>query len=172
MTTLMNTDEKFYEDDNGVYFKSGYLSQWYEAPFIIDDTNYNCCEKFMMYQKAIYFQDYEIAKEILNTNDPKEHKKLGRMVKNFDEEKWNNICELVVYKANYAKFTQNLNLKEKLLKTGKKIIVECSPYDNIWGNGLDITNTLKTSPENWKGTNKLGRILMVVRDNIMNNYYS
>ena len=92
------------------------------------------------------------------------------MVKNFDEEKWNNICELVVYKANYAKFTQNLNLKEKLLKTGKKIIVECSPYDNIWGNGLDITNTLKTSPENWKGTNKLGRILMVVRDNIMNNY--
>ena len=162
----MNTDEKFYEDNNGVYFKSGYLSQWYEAPIIIDDINYNCCEKFMMYQKAIYFQDYEIAKNILNTNDPKEHKKFGRMVKNFDEEKWNNICELIVYRANYVKFTQNLNLKEKLLKTGDKIIVECSPYDQIWGNGLDITNTLKTSPENWKGTNKLGKILMVVRDNI------
>jgi len=168
MTFTMNTDEKFYENDNGVYFKSGYLSQWHEAPFLIDDTNYNCCEKYMMYQKAIYFKDYEIARQILSTNEPKEHKKLGRLVKDFDENKWNEVCELIVYKANFAKFTQNLNLKEKLLKTGDKIIVECSPYDEIWGNGLNITDTLTTFVKNWKGTNKLGKILMNVRENIKN----
>lgn len=162
----MNINENFYENDKGVYFKSGYLSQWYEAPFIIDDINYNCCEKFMMHQKTLYFEDYEIAKEILNTDDPKEHKKLGRMVKNFNEDKWNDVCELIVYKGNYAKFSQNSNLKKKLLNTDNKIIVECSPYDKIWGNGLNITNTLKTPYENWEGTNKLGKILMIVRDNI------
>ena len=163
----MNTDEKFYENDIGVYFKSEYLSQWYEASFVVDNINYNCCEKYMMYQKAIYFKDYETAEKILNTDEPKEQKKFGRLVKNFDENKWNEVCELIVYTANYAKFTQNLNLKEKLLNTGDKIIVECSPYDAIWGNGLDITNTLNTPIENWKGTNKLGKCLMLVRKNII-----
>lgn len=163
-----NHNEKFYENDEVVYFKSGYLSQWFEAPFIIDDKSYNCCEKYMMYQKALYFKDEETANKILETNDPKEHKKLGRLVKNFNENKWNEVCELIVYKANFAKFTQNLELKEKLLKTGTKIIVECSPYDSIWGNGLDISTTLITPEKNWKGTNKLGKVLMRVRNNIKN----
>ena len=162
----MNTNEKFYENETGVYFKSGYLSQWHEVPIVIDDTSYNCCEKYMMYQKALYFKDLEIANQIYNTNDPKEQKKFGRLVKNFDETKWNNVCEFIVYKANYAKFTQNLDLKKKLLKTGEKIIVECSPYDKIWGNGLNITDTLNTPIENWEGKNKLGKILMDVRENI------
>ena len=96
----MNTDEKFYENDIGVYFKSEYLSQWYEASFVVDNINYNCCEKYMMYQKAIYFKDYETAEKILNTDEPKEQKKFGRLVKNFDENKWNEVCELIVYTAN------------------------------------------------------------------------
>jgi hypothetical protein len=38
------------------------------------------------------------------------------------------------YKGNFAKFTQNPDLKQKLLNSGGKIYVECSPYDKIWGN--------------------------------------
>ena len=38
MTTY---NEKFYENDNGVYFKSNYPSQWYESTFIIDLPNSN-----------------------------------------------------------------------------------------------------------------------------------
>jgi len=162
----MNTDEKFYEDDNGVYFKTGYLSQWHEAPMIIDDINYNCCEQYMMHQKALYFKDYESADEILKTSNPKIQKSLGRLVKNFDEKKWNDVCDAIVYKGNYAKFTQNSYLKELLLNTKDKIIVESSPYDSIWGIGLNITDTLKTPPEEWKGMNKLGKVIMLVRKNI------
>jgi ribA/ribD-fused uncharacterized protein len=163
MTTY---NEKFYENDNGVYFKSNYPSQWYESTFIIDGKEYNCCEKYMMEQKALYFNDIEIAEMIMNTNDPKEHKQLGRNVKNFDEYKWNMVADEIVYKANLAKFSQNAELKNKLLATGGKMFVECSPYDRIWGNGLNITDTLKTPMIEWLGTNRLGLAIMKVRNTL------
>lgn len=164
----MATDhnEKFYENDDGVYFKSNYPSQWYESAFIIDGKLYNCCEKYMMEQKALYFNDIEIAENIMKTNDPKEHKKLGRSVKNFDENKWNTVADDIVYKANLAKFSQNEELKNKLLATGGKMFVECSPYDKIWGNGLNITDTLNTPIINWLGTNRLGLAIMKVRNTL------
>ena len=163
----MNVDEKFYENDEGLYFKSGYPSQWYIAPIIMEEleqTKYNCCEQRMMYMKALAFKDYETADLIMKTQDPKEQKKLGRLVKNFNAEEWDKIADDIVYETNYAKFNQHPELKEKLLSTGNKIIVEASPYDNIWGNGLDITTTLNTPQEKWLGTNRLGKILMKVRE--------
>ncbi len=162
----MNTDEKFYENDNGLYFKSGYPSQWFLAPITIDNQEFNCCEQRMMYMKALTFNDKETADLIMMEKEPKEQKKLGRLVKNFDADKWDTIADEIVYEANLAKFTQHQELNEKLLTTGNKIIVECSPYDKIWGNGLDITTTLNTPEEEWKGTNRLGKAIMKVRETL------
>jgi ribA/ribD-fused uncharacterized protein len=162
-------NEKFYENENGVYFKSSYPSQWYISLFIINDITYNCCEQYMMAQKANYFKDYEIQKMIMEAIEPKEQKSLGRQVKNFDENEWNKIADNIVYQANLAKFSQNQELKEKLISTGTKIFVECSPYDKIWGNGLNITDTINTHPDNWLGTNRLGKAIMRVRDYLNTN---
>jgi len=167
--TTYNTDEKFFENDELVCFKSDYLSQWFIAPFELNGITYNCCEKYMMYKKALLFKDDETASLILNENIPKEQKKLGRLVKNFNEDVWNEYADNIVYEGNFAKFLQNNNLKNKLLLTNNKIIVECSPYDKIWGNGLDITTTLKTPINEWIGKNKLGKILMKVRETLKNN---
>ena len=166
MTKMANTDEKFYEDANGVYFKSGYLSQWFPCTFAISDMSFNCCEQWMMYNKAKVFGDIEIATLLLHETDPKCQKEYGRAVKNFDPIKWDEICDDIVYNGNLAKFAQNQELKDKLLATGDKIIVECAPYDKIWGNGLSITDTLRTPQDSWNGTNRLGKALMKVRDTI------
>ena len=162
MTTIVN--EKFYENDNGIYFKSDYPSQWFPSTFTINDLTFNCCEQWMMYNKAKLFGDIETATLILNETDPKSHKKLGRLVKNFNAEKWDEVADDIVFRGNFEKFKQNPILKDKLIATGNKIIVECSPYDSIWGNGLCITDTLKTPMESWKGTNRLGKAIMKVRD--------
>ena len=160
----MSHSEKFYENENGVYFKSNYPSQWYISPFIIDNIQYNCCEQFMMAMKARIFNDTETETLIMNATEPKEQKQLGRTVKNFNDDEWNKLADDIVFQGNLAKFSQNPTLKELLLNTGNKIIVECSPYDAIWGNGLNITDTLNTPSENWKGTNRLGKAIMKVRN--------
>ena len=161
---MSNNDEKFFENHSGVYFKSNWPSQWYISEFVLDGITYNCCEKRMMYKKAIKFDDLETACLILKADDPKEIKKLGRLVKNFCQDKWNEIADDVVFTTNLAKFSQNKKLYKLLMNTGDKKIVECSPYDSIWGNGLNITDTLNTPENEWKGTNRLGKALMRVRD--------
>ena len=51
---------------NYVFFWNGIYSQWHKAPMTINGVEYNCCEQFMMHQKALTFNDFHIAGEILN----------------------------------------------------------------------------------------------------------
>lgn len=163
---IANENEKFFENENGVYFKSGYPSQWYESEFNIGGKKFENCEQWMMYMKAITFNDIEIAEKVMKTTDPKEIKALGREVKNFEVNAWNAVADDVVFRGNVAKFSQNQELKELLLATGDKKFVECATYDPIWGIGMDITTALRTPEEEWKGTNRLGKAIMNAREYI------
>jgi ribA/ribD-fused uncharacterized protein len=122
----------------------------------------------MMAKKAQTFDDKETYDLIMAAKEPKEQKKLGRSVKNFNETEWNKVADRIVYDANLLKFTQNNDLYNMLVKTNDKLIVECSPYDSIWGNGLNITDTLKTNIDLWPGTNRLGKAIMRVRETLQN----
>ena len=53
---------------------------------------------------------------------------------------------------------------EFLLSTEDAILAEASPYDKIWGIGLDRETALKGSVDQWQGENLLGCALMEVRD--------
>ncbi len=142
------------------------FSQFYPTKFQIDNKEFNCAEQFMMYSKAITFNDYDIADKILEEQRPEKQKKLGRLVDNFDPIKWNNIAEHIVYQGNYAKFTQNTNLLEKLFLTDKSELVEVNPSDTIWGIGLPPNNPQIYDKRKWRGQNKLGIILTKLREDL------
>jgi len=129
----------------------------------IDSIEYNCCEQYMMHQKALTFGDTDTAKLIMKAEHPKDQKALGRQVKNFDKAKWDTVSIGIVYKGNYAKFSQNDELGDELLATGNKILVEASPYDTIWGIGMGEKEPGINDPANWKGLNLLGWSIMLVR---------
>ena len=97
--------------------ENGYLSNWYESKFIVDHVKFSSMEQFMMYQKAITFQDQTIAKEILQTKDSAKIKQLGRQVRNYNDHIWNGIRQIVVYEGLVAKFSQNEELKKQLKET-------------------------------------------------------
>jgi ribA/ribD-fused uncharacterized protein len=74
-----------------------------------------------------------------------------------------------VYKGNLAKFTQNESLKEQLLATANKLLVEASPYDQIWGIGMKEEDEGIDNPINWKGQNLLGWAITLVKQELNNN---
>ena len=120
-----------------------------------------------MHKKALFFGDNETAELIIKATEPSEQKKLGRLVKNFDVNKWNEVADQIVEDANYSKFSQNPDLKQLLINSGTKKFVECAPYDPIWGIGLNITDALNTPESEWKGTNRLGKAIMRARERIL-----
>ena len=106
----------------------------------------------------------EIVEQILRSRNPREQKALGRKVSNFDATTWNRVCRGIVYRGNLAKYKQNAPLRELLLATGEKPIVEASPTDRIWGIGLSVDDGRAHDPARWRGTNWLGIALTQVRE--------
>ena len=155
-------------------FWRGPFSQWSASPFVIDGIIYNTCEQWMMACKARLFNDEEILEKIMKENDPSKQKLLGKQVKNFKKELWEEIepngkprCWNYVYKGNYAKVTQHPELKQFLLGTNSADIVEASPFDRIWGIGLGENDPKAQDKSQWRGTNWLGEILTTLRNNLL-----
>lgn len=144
-------------------FWGGLFSNWYKAPFIIEDIKYNCVEQYMMAQKAILFKDATSLQLIMNTSDPEKQKALGRKVLNYNDTIWRTHKYPVVAKACFAKFDQNFDIQQVLLATNPLIIVEASPYDAQWGIGLGADHPDVINPGLWKGENLLGLALMDAR---------
>jgi ribA/ribD-fused uncharacterized protein len=172
--TLANTIEKFQRKEKlDFLFFWGHtvkdeitkacFSQWFPCEFVESDVVYKTAEHYMMAAKARLFDDIEILKLILQANSPNEAKGLGRKIENFNSEIWDHHKYQIVVQANLLKFSQNQELKEFLLSTEDKVIVEASPYDKIWGIGMLESDESINNPLLWNGENLLGFALMEVR---------
>lgn len=147
------------------FFWKSKLSNWTTSYFEHDGYKYCCGEQMMMHQKALLFKDYVTALEIMNSNNPKEIKALGRKVKNFNAAIWDKNKFNIVYNGLYSRFTQDKAAKEELLKHKGKTFVESSPYDRIWGIGYEAKDTIQNI-NNW-GENVLGCILTKLSNEII-----
>jgi ribA/ribD-fused uncharacterized protein len=157
------------------FFWNGIFCQWYASSFYDpkSDLVFSCAEQYMMYKKAILFNDHESATLIMQTNKPNIHKTLGRKVSGFDKLTWDQNARSIVYRGNFLKFTQNPTLLRELLYLdgttfqNKIEFVEASRSDAIWGIGMGLDEDGIEDPKNWKGTNWLGECITQVRDGIL-----
>ena len=154
--------------DGMLLFWGSLFSQWHMCQIVENGIKFKSAEHYMMYQKAILFNDLDSAEKILQSYSPREAKALGRKVKNFDSDEWMKVCQNYMYKGCYAKFTQNKELKKQLLDTGDKTLVEASPFDSIWGIKLDANDLRAQNKETWQGTNWLGEILTKIKNELKN----
>ncbi|MFI0367791.1 NADAR family protein [Actinomadura sp. 1N219] len=144
----------------------GYLSQWWPSPFTVDGTVYATAEHYMMAEKARLFGDEKSADAIVAASHPRRAKDLGRRVRDFDEQIWQDNRFAIVAKGNEAKFAQNNELLDYLLGTRNRILVEASPRDRVWGIGMAADDPNAENPSAWKGQNLLGFALMTARDSL------
>lgn len=144
------------------FFWGDYFSNWYPSGFIVDYITFNCGEQYMMYHKAMTFDDDETADKIMRTDDPSTQKKYGRQVQGYDDKVWSEVRYELVKKGLVQKFMQNPEMKQYLLDRKDKIIVEASPYDRIWGIGYhENDDNILDEIDNW-GENLLGKMLMEI----------
>ena len=156
-----------------------YVFFWKEDPFcnftkceiriddLDDETVFTSSEQLFMWYKAMFFDDEETAEKILKSTRPEEARKLGRMVKNYNDTEWNKVRLSYMHRAVLQKFMQNEDLRKKLCdpKYNGKHFVEAAYYDRIWGIGYNENDALDNE-DNW-GRNELGKILDEVRRMLM-----
>ena len=134
-------DEPYYEFTNFAYY-----------PIIVDEHVYKTSEHYFQSQKLVGTPYENYVSQLPTPRDAFEFPRQPR-VSSWVRGDWQGVKELVMYKALYHKFNQYLELKELLLKTGDRKLIEHSPYDSYWGDGPD-----------GKGLNRLGVLLMKLRD--------
>lgn len=80
-----------------------------------------------------------------------------------------NRYEIVV-QGNLQKFDQNQEIRDFLLNTGTRVLVEASPVDKVWGVGMSEDDEKINNPNCWRGLNLLGFALMEVREKLRGQF--
>lgn len=127
--------------------RHAYLSNFFETPVTIDGITYPTNENAFQALKCP-----ERAREFVDLT-PGQAKRLGRRVALRPD--WDDVRLDVMYALNKQKFSENPALRERLLETGDRELIEGNTWrDTFWGvcNGA--------------GENHLGRILMRIRQEI------
>lgn len=155
------------------YFPDCYLSNCYLKEYITSDgKKFNCAQQHFQYEKAMFFNDPESAKKILQSSSPKYQKMLGHKVKNYNDKVWGNIKDSVMKRVVLEKFSSDPELKERFLRDVKPdyIIAEGGPpKEDYWGTGVPLDFYYAYNTEKWSGKNMLGKILKEVYFELQNN---
>ncbi|WP_338792705.1 NADAR family protein [Bernardetia sp. MNP-M8] len=143
----MENDSIFFYSVSNAY---GQFSNFALYPIKIKGKIWQTSEHYFHAQK---FSGTEYENNIRKASSPMKAAEMGRTRKVKMRKNWDNMKDNIMYEAVKAKFTQHEDLKELLLSTQDAILVEHTENDDYWGDGLD-----------GKGKNKLGKILMKIRE--------
>jgi ribA/ribD-fused uncharacterized protein len=120
----------------------------------------------MMAEKARLFGDADAEAAVIDAANPALAKAAGRTVRDFDDAVWERERFEIVVRGNVHKFAARPEMREYLLRTGSRVLVEASPRDRIWGIGMGAKNENAENPAAWRGLNLLGFALMEARDRL------
>lgn len=135
-----------------LFFQGEYrfLSNFWVCDLILDGITYKSSEHAFMCQKT---WDEEAQLRIRMQPTAALAKKEGRKIALRAD--WEEVKVDAMYKAVYAKFSQNPDLKARLLATGNRYLEEGNTWGDVnWG----VCNEV--------GLNLLGQILMLVRSQL------
>ena len=128
-----------------------FLSNFYETPVTYGGLTYTNAEAAFQAQKCMT----DSEKREFTDMPPAKAKSKGRRVSLRPD--WNEVKVGLMEEIVFAKFSQNEQLKQMLLATGEAILKEGNTWNDVfWG------ISLKTG----RGENRLGKILMKVRERL------
>ena len=135
------------------------LSYLYPAPFTVDGLTYNSALQYVNYQAAVKFGDEGSADRILQET----HHDEKTSIQIYNDDEFFSIVKHFVFTAAAHKFSCNAELKCLLLDTGD-LHLGCATTNRFFGTGVDFDNTYALKTNRWRGSNQLGKTLMIVRE--------
>ncbi len=130
----------------------GFLANYSDHGFTVDGVYYPTVEH---YYQASKFDNPDIIKRILESKTPKRASAIGRNRSNIRRKNFriNKINKM--YEGVYYKFSQNKDIRAKLIETRNQDIREMSIKESFWGVGPNL-----------EGNNEIGKILVRVREQV------
>lgn len=134
--------------------KYNFLSNFYDAPILFNNIVYKSVEYAYQCDKMINQENHDL---VYNEYTPGRAKQLANKLP--VKKTWNTEYKLkLMNELLILKFTQHLDLRKKLIDTKDYTLIENNNWGDVfWG----VCNN--------KGENFLGRLLMNIRDNLINN---
>ena len=165
---LHNTRTRMTDNAVGFQGKQAPLSDMYKCTIEMDGIKHKSAEHTIQYKKVMLEELKDLAQKIWDTECPYTAKKMGDAV---TISIWNNVEVEVVTEVMKEKYKQNPHLRETLLDTGTRTIVECTS-DCKWGAGILLESKLLETGK-WPGQNitgyKMQEIRVELRDQDMDN---
>ena len=149
-----------------LFYGNSAFSNFTRVSIFIDGEDYNSVEMFYQHKKAKYFGDEVTAAKVLRECRPWVLNKLTRKIRGFNKKEWNAVKDSIMFEGCKAKYCQNKYFRDQLRETGLAILAEATPYCRYWGIGLHRRDPDALDPRNWTGTNRFGRMLMQIRDQL------
>ena len=139
------------------------FSNLYQSKFSINNVEYNCVEQYIQSEKAAAFNNDLSHNKIMRETNPYSIKKMGSRIRGYTPEQWRKLDKQIAMVGVMEKFRQNNVLKDVLLATGDKQIVESS-YDLHWGSGLHLRDKKALDKQYW--INKKGGMMSEVLNRV------
>lgn len=133
--------------------ETAWLSNLSAHGFVLEGIRWPSVEHFYQARK---YQGTHLEELIRKAETPFAARKAGKNRSLSPRSDWEAVKEAVMREAVGAKFSQNRVLKKSLLATGNAELVHDSKSDAYWGRNA----------EDGAGENRLGVILMEVRDEL------
>jgi ribA/ribD-fused uncharacterized protein len=133
----------------------GCFSNFSPHPIEMQGTVWPTVEHYYQAQKFVGSRDEVVIPLIYAAPTPEAAAALGRCSSRQVRKDWELVKVEVMRNAVLNKFLTHAEIREVLLVTDDRLIVENSPTDYFWGCGANQT-----------GQNQLGKILMSVREEI------
>ena len=149
----------------GLYSEYCSLSNWKLVNFTYNNKQFSSSEQAYFYTMALKSKDMNSADKIITTTSPREIKQQGKLIKGFNVHSWNKIKGDVMLEILRCKFNQNADLKQDLINTGDKKLVE-SGRSAYYAAGLSLMDRDILDSTKYTGKNKLGEFLQTVRQEL------
>jgi len=141
----------------GIQESYGCFSNFSRHGFVIDGIYYKTSEHY--FQAMKFAHSPQDMQAVIQASTPKIAANIGRDRKRPLRRDWESVKDDIMRRAVLAKFEAHADIRQILLDTGDEPIIENAPSDYYWGCGADGT-----------GKNRLGKILMEVRDMLRKKY--